>query len=362
MSERLLDLVRPELRPLTAYVTPAEHGAIKLDANESPWPLPEDARQLVARTLASVDLHRYPDPRATELRRKLAERTLGHPDDLVIGSGSDEVIALLMTALTAPRGERQRAAVLFPDPTFVMFRITALAHGLAPVAVPLDARFQLDVDAMRAAIETHTPNLVLLATPNNPTGNAFRDEDLRVLIESDPAALFVIDEAYGPFAGRTLASWCDQYDNVALLGTLSKVGLAAARVGWCRLPRALATEVDKARQPYNLNALSQAVALLALDELAGVLDEHVRRVVAERTRLLAALAKRPGLVTHPSDANFVLVRHEGAIGTLAAALESDGIAVKHWASGPLAGHARITVGTPAENDRLLEALDRALSR
>ena len=362
MSDRLLALVRRELRPLTAYVTPAEHPAVKLDANESPWPLPDEARERVARAVAAVDMHRYPDPRATQLRAKIAERTLGHPDDLVLGSGSDEVIALLMTALTAPRGERERAAVLFPDPTFVMFRITALAHGLAPIAVPLDASFQLDVDAMRAAIETHAPNLVFLASPNNPTGNTFRDDDLRSLIESDPGALFVIDEAYGPFAGRTLASWCDQHENVALLGTLSKIGLAAARVGWCRLPRALAVEVDKARQPYNLNALSQAVALLAFGELAPVLDEHVRRIVAERERLAAALDGLPAVAPYPSDANFLLCRVDTDVTKLAAQLAKDGIAIKQWASGPLAGHARITVGTPDENDRLLEALARRLSR
>lgn len=357
-SHRLLSLVPPDIRPLTAYAPPPLPPPVKLDANESPWPMPEEARRRMAEALAAVDMHRYPDARATGLREALARRSGGHPDDYVIGSGSDEVIALLMTALVEPRGRRTRAAVMYPEPTFVMFRIASITHGLEPVGVPLAADWQLDVEATKEALAAHQPNLVFLASPNNPTGNTFRDEDLRALIESDPGALFVIDEAYGAFTGRSLASWCDAHENVAALGTLSKVGLAAARVGWCRLPSALAVEVDKARQPYNLSTLAQTAARLALGELAPVMEEQVRRIVAERDRLIAALASFEGLSPFPSQANFILVRHDGDPDALCASLRERGIAIKsfHGHGGRLAGHLRITVGTPEENDALLAAL------
>jgi len=358
----LLRLVRPDIRPLVAYAPPATPPPVKLDANESPWPLPREARERVAAAIAAIDTNRYPDARATELRAALARHHGGSPDDYVMGAGSDEVIALMMTALVQPRGERTCAAVLYPEPTFVMFRIAAITHGLEPVGVALDEQWQLDVEGMRAALSVHRPNLIFLATPNNPTGNAFRDEDLRAVIESDPRALFVIDEAYGPFGGRSLASWCDEYPNVAALGTLSKIGLAAARVGWCRLPPALAVEVDKARQPYNLSALAQTVAGLALGELAPVLRELVGRVISERQRLAEALGRFEALAPYPSQANFVLVRYEGDPDALSAGLRERGIAIKslHGHGGRLRGHLRITVGTPQENDSLLTALGELL--
>jgi histidinol-phosphate aminotransferase len=356
--------LRPELADLRAYSVPAEPAPVKLDANESPWPLPPALRERIARTLAELPLHRYPDPRATELRARLAAHLGARPEELVLGSGSDEVIALLCTAFARPRDGADRAAVLVPTPTFVMYRITALTHGLRPVEVPLDESLQLDVPAMRAALEAHRPSLCFLATPNNPTGNAFRDHDLRALVEGAPYTLFLLDEAYAAFAGRSLSSWVDAYSNVGLLGTLSKIGLAAARVGWARLPHALAREVEKVRQPFNLGGLSQTVAALALGELREELSAHVAAIVAERARLADALPLLPGLRVYPTDANFFFVRVEGDADALVAALARSGVAVRsfHAHGGRLANHLRVTVGTPTENDALLAALGAHLVR
>jgi histidinol-phosphate aminotransferase len=353
-------LVRPELAQLRAYAAPSGAPPIKLDANESPWPLPAALRSRIAAELADIALHRYPDPRAEGVRAQLAAKLGARPEQLVLGSGSDEVIALLCTALARPREGRTRAVVLHPTPSFVMYRITALAHGLEPVEVPLLPDFSLDVPAMQAAIAAHRPSLVFLATPNNPTGNAFTDDAIRAVIESAPESLVVIDEAYAAFAGRSLSAWCDAYPNVALLGTLSKIGLAAIRLGWVRLPTALAAEVEKARQPFNLNALSQTVAALALGPLAPELDAHVAAIVAERTRLGRALAELPGVHVAPSDANFFLLRFDADPGPLVARLAAEGIAVRYFAGhgAALDRCVRVTVGTPAENDALLAALTR----
>lgn len=355
----LRDALRPELGELRAYhvPTPPAPGVAKLDANESPWPLGEGARRRLADRLAAIPLERYPDARATDLRAAIAATLACHGDELVIGCGSDEVISLLCTALSRPRIGQTRASVLYPTPTFVMFRVTALGHGLHPVEVPLAADLQLDVPAMRAAIERERPRIVFLATPNNPTGAAYRDDDLRAVIAAADDSLVVIDEAYAAFAGRSLSAWCDTHANVALLGTLSKIGLAGARVGWARLPRGLACEVDKVRQPFNLPALSQVAATLALTELREEFAAHVAAIIAERNRLARALPELRGLRVFPTDANFFFVKPERDAEQVASSLAARDVWVRTF---PAHGALRMTVGTPDENDRLLTALYESL--
>jgi histidinol-phosphate aminotransferase len=356
-------LLRPALDQLSAYhpaAAPAD--AVRLDANESPYPLPDDARAALAERIRALQTQRYPDVRATRLREAVAERYGAHPDELVLGCGSDEVIAMLLAALAHPRAGRAEATIVHPEPTFVMFRISALAQGLAPVAVPLDARWDLDVDAMREAIARHAPNVVFVPSPNNPTGNAMSDDGIAALVEATrERALLVLDEAYGAFAGRSYRDVRLANPHVGQLQTLSKVGLAAARVGWAVLPRELAREVDKVRQPYNLNSLSQLAGELCVREFGAAITAAVDAVVAERKRLAGALATLPGVRVEPSDANFLWV-HVGNAGAVFQRLLTRGIVVRsfHAASPRLAGYLRITVGTPAQDDALLAALPAAL--
>ena len=357
----VMDLFRAELAELKAYRVPPEPPPVKLDANESPWPLPEEAREKLADTLRSIDLHRYPDGRAESLRRALAHKLGGDPDDYVLGSGSDELIALLATALAKPRPGATRPALLFPEPTFVMYGISHRAHGWQQVAVPLDERWDLDVDRMAEAIGSSRPNVVYYATPNNPTGNCFSKERLKTLIESFPDTLHVLDEAYAAFSTQSLGPWLERYEQCALLGTLSKVGLAGARVGWLRSRRAFAEELEKVRQPFNLNALSQEVARLALTELAPTFERQAQAIISERARLLEALGELDGLHCYGTDANFVLVQYSGEVPQLCAALLERGIAVRQFREQPrLSDCVRITVGTPEETRRLVQALGEIL--
>jgi histidinol-phosphate aminotransferase len=352
----LRDLVGRRLAPLRAYA-PKPAPRIKLDANESPWPLPEDARRALAEKLAALPLNRYPDPRATRLRELLVDRVGGAPDDLVVGAGSDEVICILMNALGQPRESRREAVTLSVEPSFVMYRHNAVVCGHRYVGVPLRSDFTLDVEPVCETLAAEQPNLVFLATPNNPTGNAFADDAIAAVVEHAPSSLVVIDEAYGAFAGRSLRHLCDEHGNVALMGTLSKVGLAAARVGYCRLPASIAADVDKVRQPFNLSSLALAAAELALTDLSPILDAQVSKIVSERERLAAALAARDELEPLPSQANFILVRVRGDAVALAERLREREIAVRVFANAPaLAGCVRITIGTPEENDALLAAL------
>ena len=354
----VIDRIRPEIRALSAYGVPADAAPIKLDANESPWSFSHALKEKIANAVGRIAFERYPDPRATALRAAIAKRYDAHPDELVIGSGSDEVISLLCSSFTNPSLGAATACVLIPDPSFVMFAITARSHGLTPIMVPLRADASLDVDAMLAAISKHSPSIIFLATPNNPTGNSFARADVKRIIAGAPTSLVVIDEAYGEFASESLRDLFTENGNVAMLGTLSKVGLAALRVGWARLPKPLAVEVDKARQPFNLNALSQVAATIVLDDTDGELDAHVRTIRSERERMREALAPFTNLAIFPSDSNFFFARVSDGSDALTNALKARGIAIRnfHKHGGYLANSVRITVGTPGENDALIEAL------
>jgi histidinol-phosphate aminotransferase len=360
MSRPPLELVGEGLATLSAYRTRPDAAPIKLDANESPWPLPDEARARLAEVLRDAPLHRYPDLLATELRAALAERMGAAPDELLLGVGSDEVIGILMAAFGQPRSGAARAVALYPSPSFVMYPITARVHGLEPVEVALREDWSLDLAGMRAAIEAHRPNLVFLATPNNPTGNAFDEEALLAIVEAAPDALVVIDEAYAPFRGHSHSRWVERHANVGVLATLSKVGLAGVRLGWIRMHRELVAEAEKARPPYNLGTLTQLAAQLFLREMPWVLDAQVQAIVAERSRLQDALRAIPGVRVHPSVANFLLIE-VGDAPLLHAAMLARGVQLRAFSSEPrLARHLRVTVGTPEENDRLLAALREAI--
>jgi histidinol-phosphate aminotransferase len=356
----LRDILRPELAELASYV-PAEPPGIevRLDANEAP-PLEAPAvREAVARAVAKVALERYPDARARELKARLAERTGARPEALLVGTGSDEVISLLAAALARPRPKAPQPVVVVPTPTFVMYRVTAKAHGWKPVEVPLDAAWDLPLASMKHAVEAARPNVVFVATPNNPTGNRVSDDRLRELVVAAKDALVVIDEAYVDYASRpSLRAWREEHPNVAILRTLSKVGLAALRIGWLEADPGLVAEIDKARQPFNVSAVTQAAAAAVLAEAWDDVGAHVAAVVAERARVAREIAALPGFEVTPSDANFVWVKTPKPSAELHAALVQKGILVRsfHASGGRMTTQLRITIGTPRENTRLLDAL------
>jgi histidinol-phosphate aminotransferase len=353
MSDRLLALVRDEVRALAAYKVPPDPPSVVLDANESPWPLSERARRRLAERASEIAFHRYPDIEARALRAVLATRVHGAPEELLIGVGSDEVIGVLCTALARPG-----AKMLVPDPTFSMFAHTARVVGMTPISVPLDAAFGIDRAATLEAIAREKPALAFFATPNNPTGNAFDAGDLEAIVRAMPDGLVVIDEAYGAYShGPSHSAWVDRFPNVGVMGTLSKIGLAALRIGWLRVHRDLARELDKVRLPYDLPTPTQLLGTFALTELAGEIDAAIARVIEERTRLVDALGTR--FTMHPSEANFVLVEHPRAA-EIHAALEARGVRVRAFTHPRLTRHLRITIGTPTENDALLSALDAVL--
>jgi histidinol-phosphate aminotransferase len=351
-------LLRPELADLSSYVPASPSGIrVRLDANEAP-PNPSPAvREAVARAIARTALERYPDARARELKARIAERTGARADDLLIGTGSDEVISLVLTAMSRPREKAPQAVVLSPSPTFVMYRVTARAHGLKSVEVPLDAGWDLDAAAMTRAIEVMRPSVVFVASPNNPTGNRMSADRVAALVAAAGDALVVVDEAYVDYAGESLRGWRARHPNLGILRTLSKVGLAALRIGWLEADEGLVREVDKARQPFNVSAVSQAAAAAVLADAWAEVRAHVEGVVRERARVAAALRAIAGVDVPPSDANFLWVGTSAPAGQVVEALVGQGILVRsfHSAGGRLANRLRVTIGSPAENDAFLEA-------
>lgn len=349
-------LVREEVRALSAYhVAPAE-GLVKLDAMENPYALPPALAARMGERLARVAVNRYPDPAAPGLKRRLRE-AMGIPEalDVVLGNGSDEILQIISLALAKPG-----AVVLAPEPSFVVYRLAALAAGMRYAGVALRADFTLDTAAFLAALERERPALTWLAYPNNPTGNLFPREAILEIVAAAPG-LVVVDEAYYAFSsGATLMDEVGRHPNLVLVRTVSKLGLAGLRLGLAIGTREWLREFDKLRMPYNVNSLSAAAAELLLGE-REVLEAQTAAIVAERARLERALDALPGVRRFPSAANFILARVPDAPRAFDA-LRERGILVRTFhGSHPLLAHClRLTVGTPDENTRLLEALAQAL--
>ena len=351
VTARVAATVRDDIRATAAYATHKPSGMIELHANENPWPLPASLRGEIAATVAEAAVNRYPEGAGERVKQALA-RALPVPAGaaIVLGNGSDELIQIVTAAIARPG-----ATVLAPDPTFVMYRIYAMHSGVRYVPVPLRPDFSLDDAAFAAAIARERPSLVWLATPNNPTGRALPLASIERILAAAPG-LVVVDEAYADFAGATLLPRVLEFPNLVVLRTLSKIGLAGARLGYAVAHPAWIAELDKVRSPYNVNALTQAAVPVVLGA-ADVLEAQVARIRAERSRLAAALAALPGVQVTPSDANFVLVRVPDAPAAQAR-LRAAGILVKNLHGGhPLTANClRITVGTPPENDALIAAL------
>jgi histidinol-phosphate aminotransferase len=361
-------LLRPEIEELRAYVPHDPPGIrVKLDANEAPPSSSPAVKEAVARAVSAIALERYPDPRALRLKEAIAKRTGASPEDLLIGSGSDEVIALVLTALARAREKNPQPVVLTPVPTFVMYRVTARGHGQKPVEVPLDASWDLDLSMMKRAIEMMRPNIVFIASPNNPTGNMMSTDRMRDLLSSDetttaPTAFTIFDEAYIDYAGKdaSLRSWRAEYSNLGVLRTVSKIGLAALRVGWLEASSTLIGEIDKVRQPFNVSATSQAAAAGVLEDAWDEVQRDVARVVSARGELAKAIEALDGFVVTPSHANFLWVKTPVSAEAIWSGLVQEGVLVRsfHGSGGRLGTQLRITIGTESENAQLLDALKK----
>jgi histidinol-phosphate aminotransferase len=345
-------VVRPEIRALSAYAVARAEGMIKLDAMENPYPLAAGVRTRLSEALARVPINRYPDGGAHAAKGAL-RRVFSIPvdQDLLLANGSDELIQIITSALACPG-----AAMLVPEPSFVMYRMNALYAGMRFIGVPLRGDFRLDRAAMLAAIERERPSLVYLAYPNNPTGNLFAASDVEAVLRAAPG-LVVVDEAYYAFADASFLPRVAEFANLLVLRTVSKVGMAGIRLGYAVAAPEWIAELNKVRQPYNVNALTQAAAEALLTD-TGWIAEQAAAIRTGRARLETELKRLPGTTVFPTQTNFVLVRVTDA-NEMFEGLKARCILVKnlHGWHPLLANCLRITVGTTEENDLLLAALN-----
>jgi histidinol-phosphate aminotransferase len=358
LADRIRATIRQDVQGMHGYAIQPSAGLVKLDAMENPFSLPTELQQSLGERLGRVAINRYPAGCTAELAAALARHVgLTQGCGLLLGNGSDELIDILSVACDVPG-----ATVLAPLPGFVMYEMSARLRGLAFAGVPLTPDFELDEAAMLTAIEVHRPALTYIAYPNNPTANLFDDAviDRIVAAVGRQQGLVVFDEAYQPFSSRSWMQRMAAHPHVLVLRTLSKFGLAGVRLGYLCGAAALIAEIDKVRPPYNVSALNCEAALFALEHA----DEYARQAAvlrAERARLQAALAVTPGVQAFPSDANMVLVRVPDSARAFAG-MKARGVLVKHIAGlhPLLANCLRLTVGTPAENDLMMQALRESL--
>jgi histidinol-phosphate aminotransferase len=360
--------IRQDIVSMHAYAVQDSKGMVKLDAMENPHRLPPELQAELGARLGALALNRYPDGRVNDLRHALAAYA-NMPDgfDIMLGNGSDELISLLAMACDVPAAPgAQKPVILAPLPGFVMYAMSAQLQGLDFVGVPLTADFELDVDAMLAAIAQHQPAIVYLAYPNNPTANLWDEAAMAQVVRAAGAAgsIVVLDEAYQPFSSRTyldtIRAQPAAHAHVLLMRTLSKFGLAGVRLGYMVGPKALIAEVDKVRPPYNVSVLNYECALFALEH-QEVFAAQALDIRSQRAMLLGALRQLPGVHAWDSDANMVLIRVPNAQKAFDG-LKARGVLIKNVSKmHPLLAQClRVTVGTADENTRLLAALKEAL--
>jgi histidinol-phosphate aminotransferase len=342
------DLVRPEVLALKAYHVAEAEGMVKLDAMENPHALPASLRAELAAVLSRVELNRYPEPTGRSLRELLA-RKMSVPAgmEILLGNGSDDLIQIVSLALARPG-----AVMMYPAPTFVMYGMDAVFCGMRAVPVPLRDDFSFDADAFIARMRAERPALVFIAYPNNPTGVLYPEEDVARVIRAAPG-LVVVDEAYHVFAGASFMARLAEFPNMVVMRTMSKLGLAGIRLGYLAGRTEWVNELNKVRQAYNVNVLTQAAAVFMLEHL-DVLESQAARIREDRKILGEALRSLPGVTVFPSEANFFLLRIPDA-GRVYEALRQRKVLVRSFHPA-LRDCLRVTVGTAEENRILVAAL------
>ena len=366
-ASQALQRIRADVRAMQGYHVQASQGLLKMDTMENPYRLSAELQQKLGERLGALEINRYPGERQEVLKKMLADYARAPAGSAVLlGNGSDEIITLLALATAQPH-EAGRAKMLAPMPGFVMYPLSAKLQGLDFVPVTLTADFDLDVPAMQAAIAEEKPAITYIAYPNNPTATLWAEDKVQAVIDAvaQVGGLVVMDEAYQPFASR---SWINRMKaepernaHVLLMRTLSKFGLAGARLGYLIGPAAIVNELDKVRPPYNISVLNCETAIFALEH-ESLYAEQAAAIRAERQPLIDALTAIKGVEKiWPSEANMVLLRVADA-GKAQAEMKARGVLVKNVsAMHPLLKNClRLTVGTREENAQMLTALKESL--
>ncbi len=356
-TQRSTGLVHPQIRSLSAYRVVPFTGNVKLDAMESPYGFSESLKKKWLEYIAEAEVNRYPDPTATELKKKLQE-VFEVPDSLqlTLGNGSDELLQLLQMAVGG-----YGKTIMAPQPSFAMYEIIAQYTRGNFVGVDLDENFQLPKDSWLSAIERNRPTCIFIAYPNNPTGNFFDEQLIEETVRVSDG-LVVVDEAYHAYSGQSIMAMSEKFENLVIVRTLSKSGFAGLRVGYMTSQPSWSTEFEKIRFPYNIGVLAQKSAVFALNNWEEICL-GTETVIRLRNSMLSQLKSMGGIKVYPTQTNFITIRVTDLSATrIFEALQRDGILIKnlHGYHPLLSNCLRLTVGTDDENRQVLAALGRHL--
>ncbi|MDA8227149.1 MAG: histidinol-phosphate transaminase [Desulfitobacterium hafniense] len=333
------------LRPYESKVVP---DCLKLDANENPFPWPEGMKEdLLSQKVA---LTRYPDGSAIELRKAISEYTGVPAEGILVGNGSDELIQLLLAVF----GGEEKALLVHP-PTFSMYYAAAKVTGTGIKEVPLIGGISLDTEKMVEVGSLPEVNVIIVCSPNNPTGTLYpRQEILKIVQET--GKIVIVDEAYSEFAGESLINEISNYPNLIVMRTFSKAfGLAGLRLGYLLGQPSTIELINRARQPFNVNAFSQKAGVVALKYLREY-QEQIEVLKVEIADLAAELGRIPGIQVFQTRANFVLFKPDNP-DEWAKAFAEKGFMVRNMGELPVIGKAlRVSSGTPQENELFKKAI------
>ena len=357
MAVNIEKLIRPHLVDIQAYepVDPPELLAkragipedqiLKLNGNENPY----GGSPKAAAALAVTPLHIYPDPLQRKIRSALAGYTGMESEYIIAGAGSDELIDLLFRLFISP-GDK----ILDCDPTFAMYGFCARVAGGSIELVPRDELFEIEVDAVKDAIDSKT-KIIFVSSPNNPTGNLATESQVRALLET--GLIVVVDEAYYEFSKQTVAGLTPDYDNLVVLRTMSKwAGLAGLRIGYGIMSPSLVQHIIDIKSPYNVNIAAEAALLASLEDAPALLD-NVELIMDECKRMFSLLEAIPGVTPWPTYGNFILCQFApGRAQEIYEGLASRGIFVRNFGSERLRDCFRIAVGKPEQTDVLIAAM------
>ncbi len=351
----LMELVRNKIKGLQAYQVESLDEGTKLHANENPYPPSPELLKKIFQRLDKLELNRYPDPDCRNLKQAIAKTTGALPEQIIIGNGSDELIQYMMQVL-CDEGD----AIAFPDPTFAMYGITAQCLGLNPASFPLNDSWDFEAGSALKVLAEHKARIVFISYPNNPTGNCFSGQEIQQVIEQFEG-IVVLDEAYHDFSGKSFLNQMEKHNNLVILRSLSKIGLAGLRIGFGIFPVTLAEQVNKVRLPYNSNSISQWVATELLNDFSHMKNQ-IHSILEERNRLMDELSKLPTITVYPSNSNFILFQAPEGGEKLFNHLKKNGTLLRNLNSHPrLKNCLRVTIGTKQENDQFLDQLRKVSS-
>ncbi len=349
--------VKEQILEAPAYTLRALEAAVKLNQNENPYDFPADLKEEAYRRFRQRAWSRYPDFVPDDLLSRLADFAGWVRGGVLVGNGSNELLQSALMVLLS-----EQTPVVIPAPTFTVYALVAQIIGAQVVRVPLNPDMSYNAGAIiERALETRA-RVVVINTPNNPTGSLLQEPDLEDLLDRFDGYV-LLDEAYYEFCGRTGLKYLESHPRMIITRTFSKaMGMAGLRLGYLLAHPSLAVQIAKAKLPYNVNQFSLTVAQVALDN-RDRFRPAIEAVLAERTRLGAEMTTLPGVKVYPTAANFFLFELPIPPQQVFERLYREGVLIRDVTSYPMLSRCmRVTVGTPAENDRFLSVLRECLER